>query len=322
LACGPGQRNIPEKGTGMLTGEKILVTGPAGQIAFPLSRELAKHNEVWGIARFSKGGGREQVEAAGVTTRRVDLGAADYGDLPDDFTYVLHLAAYIAPWLDYDAALRVNAEGTGLLLTHCRKAKAAMVMTTTGVYKPHADPWHAFLETDPLGDSNLPSTPTYSISKISEEAVARTCARQFNLPTVIVRMNAAYGDSGSGGLLGHHFDAVQAGTPVNVRWDPNPYSPIHERDIFDQLPALLGAASVPAAIVNWGGDQAVTAQQWCEYFGELIGKPPEIVCKEVPNTQRGVVVDNARRLAITGPCRVDWRQGMREMVEARRKTGR
>jgi nucleoside-diphosphate-sugar epimerase len=270
LACGPGQRNIPEKGTGMLTGEKILVTGPAGQIAFPLSRELAKHNEVWGIARFSKGGGREQVEAAGVTTRRVDLGAADYGDLPDDFTY----------------------------------------------------PWHAFLETDPLGDSNLPSTPTYSISKISEEAVARTCARQFNLPTVIVRMNAAYGDSGSGGLLGHHFDAVQAGTPVNVRWDPNPYSPIHERDIFDQLPALLGAASVPAAIVNWGGDQAVTAQQWCEYFGELIGKPPEIVCKEVPNTQRGVVVDNARRLAITGPCRVDWRQGMREMVEARRKTGR
>ena len=35
-----------------LRGEKILVTGPAGQIAFPLASRLAGDNEVWGIARF------------------------------------------------------------------------------------------------------------------------------------------------------------------------------------------------------------------------------------------------------------------------------
>jgi nucleoside-diphosphate-sugar epimerase len=299
----------------MLTDEKILVTGPAGQIAFPICRALAKDNEVWGIARFSEAGSRERVEEVGLTTRVVDLGVADFTSLPDDFTYVLHLAAYLAPGQDYDAAIRVNSEGTGLLLSHCRKAKAAMVMTTFGVYKPSTDPWHAYSETDALGDSNLPLIPTYAISKIAEEGVARTCARLFDLPVVIVRMNSAYGDNG--GLAGFHLDAITSGQPVRVRSDPNPYSPIHERDIFDQLPALLAAASVPANIVNWCGDQAVTSQQWCEYFGELAGVSPEIIVAEVPGSQCGVVGDTTKRMQLTGPCRVDWRDGMRELFAAR-----
>ena len=31
-----------------LRGERILVTGPAGQIAFPLASRLARDNQVWG----------------------------------------------------------------------------------------------------------------------------------------------------------------------------------------------------------------------------------------------------------------------------------
>ena len=299
----------------MLTGEKILVTGPAGQIAFPLARELAKHNEVWGIARFSAERSRERVEKAGITARSVDLGAGDFSSLPIDFTYVLHLAAYLAPGLDYDAAIRVNAEGTGLLLAHCRRAKAAMVMTTMGVYKPHQDPWYAYRETAPLGDAFLPLIPTYAISKIGEEIVARTCARQLNLPVVIARMNAAYGDNG--GLPAHHLDAIVAGKPINVRWDPSIYCPIHEKDIFDQLPGMLAAASVPATIVNWGGDEPISAQQWCAYFGELLATTPQIHVTEIPGSQRGIATDNSKRLSIAGPCRVDWRQGMRGLLKAR-----
>ena len=108
----------------MLRDQKILITGPAGQIAFPLAQYLARDNEVWGIACFSEPGSRERVEQAGVTTRVVDLGVGDYGDLPDDFTYVLHLAVFLGTAPDYDAALRVNAEGTGMILHHCRKARA------------------------------------------------------------------------------------------------------------------------------------------------------------------------------------------------------
>src|SRR5881227_2907982 len=102
----------------MLRDQKILITGPAGQIAFPLAEYLARENDVWGIARFSEPGSRERVEQIGVTTRVVDLATGEYGDLPDDFTYVLHLAAYLGSAPDYDAALRVNAEGSGMALHH------------------------------------------------------------------------------------------------------------------------------------------------------------------------------------------------------------
>ena len=103
----------------MLSDEKILITGPAGQIAEPLTRFLAADNEVWGIARFSDPESRPRVEGYGVTTRTIDLGSGDFGDLPDDFTYVLHLAADQAGGPDYDRALRNNAEGTAESEVNC-----------------------------------------------------------------------------------------------------------------------------------------------------------------------------------------------------------
>ena len=66
----------------MLSGEKVLITGPAGRIAFGIARTLAAENEVWGVARFSDAAARQEVEALGVTTRAVDLGEGDFGDLP------------------------------------------------------------------------------------------------------------------------------------------------------------------------------------------------------------------------------------------------
>src|SRR4051794_33591084 len=293
----------------MLSGEKILITGPAGQIAYPLTEFLARDNEVWGIARFSNSEDRKRVDALGVTTRAVDLGAGNFADLPEDFTYVLHLATFQGPGLDYDWALRVNAEGTGLLLQHCRKAKAALVMSTSSVYKPHDDPHHLFLETDPLGDVNSAFSPTYSVSKTAEEAVARFCARAFDLPVTIARMNASYG--ANGGLPAYHLDWMVAGAPVVVRYDPSPYSPIHEDDIFGQTEALLRAATVPATVVNWGGDEVVSPQQWCAYFGELTGIEPQFQLVVVPGTLRGNALDPTKRQAITGRGAVGWKDGFR-----------
>jgi nucleoside-diphosphate-sugar epimerase len=305
----------------MLKDKRILLTGPAGNIGYPLAGNLAKDNEVWGISRFGDPAERKRVDDLGVITRPIDLGSGDFGDLPDNFDYVLHLGAYIGG-NDYDRAVQVNGEGTALLMTHCRKAKAILVMSTTGVYRPNPDPWHAFLETDPLGDNTIPGTPFYAISKTVEEGVTRACARQMNIPTIIVRMNAAYGVTGGGGLPGHYFESIRAGRQVTLRWDPCPYSVINDQDIFEQTEALIDAAAVPAPIVNWGGDEPVTAQQMCQLFGEILGVKPDVVVKEVPGTQRGVIVDKTRRLTITGPAKVPWRDGMKALAEAhlQRKT--
>jgi len=299
----------------VLHGEKILVTGPAGQISLPLARSLAGDNEVWGIGRFGDPGSREAVEAAGVTTRVCDLATGDFGDLPRDFTYLLHLATFRRGGLDYDGAMRVNAEGTALVLEHCRAVRAALVMSTAEIYKPNADPWHAYRETDPLGDVNSQFDPTYSVSKIAEEAVARAWARTAGVPVVIARMNASYGPNG--GLPAYHLDFIVSGATVHLRWDPIPYSPIHQDDINAQTEAMLAAASVPATVVNWGGDEAVPAREWCAYFGELTGIEPRIEVKELPGTLRGVVLDPTARQAITGACTVGWRDGMRRLVEER-----
>jgi nucleoside-diphosphate-sugar epimerase len=296
----------------MLSGEKVLITGPAGRIAYPLARSLAADNEVWGIARFSDPASRDQVDALGVTTRVFDIANGDYGQLPSDFTYLLHLAADFSE-TDYDRALTVNAEATGFLLEHCRTAKAALVMSTVTTYKPHPDPWHPFREDDPLGDAMAPPSAPYSVSKIAQEGVARYCARSFQLPVTIARMCAAYGERG--GLAAWHLDAVARGEPVRTRWDPMPYSPIHDDDIAAQLEPLLDAASTPATIVNWGGDDPVSVQEWSAYFGELLGKAATVEVAEIPGASRGAVADHTKRRSLTGPCRVGWREGFRRLAE-------
>jgi nucleoside-diphosphate-sugar epimerase len=296
----------------MLSGEKILITGPAGRIAFGLARSLVAENEVWGIARFGDPVTRTKVEALGVTTRTLDIADGAFGDLPTDFTYLLHIAADFSP-TDYDRALRVNAEATGFVLEHCRTAKAALVMSTVTTYKPHPDPWHAFREDDPLGDAMAPPSAPYSVSKIAQEGVARYCARSFDLPVTIARMCAAYSDQS--GLPVWHLDAIAAGEPVRTRWDPMPYSPIHDDDICAQLEPLLDAARVPATIVNWGGDEPASVQEYSAYFGELLGVEPEVVVEEIAGASRGSIGDQTKRSSITGPCRVGWREGFRRVAE-------
>jgi nucleoside-diphosphate-sugar epimerase len=188
-------------------------------------------------------------------------------------------------------------------------------MSTHSVYKPHEDPWHRFIEADPLGDANASAGPTYSVSKIAQEAVARYCARAFDLPVLIARMNVSYGPRG--GLPITHMDAVAAGLPVTTKWDPCLYSPIFVDDINEQAAAMLDAARVPATIVNWAGDDAVSVQEWAVHMGELTGRPAQVVVQEVPGTLRGLVADVTRRRSITGPCKVDWREGLRRTCRLR-----
>jgi nucleoside-diphosphate-sugar epimerase len=153
------------------------------------------------------------------------------------------------------------------------------------------------------------------MSKIAQEAVARTCARLYDLPVTIARMNASYGPNG--GLPVYHLDAAVAGERVTTRWDPCPYMPIHEDDINRQTAALLEAATVPARIVNWGGDEAVSVQEWCAYFAELTGHDVPVDVVETPGTLRGSIADATARAAMTGPCEVGWKDGLRAAFEAR-----
>jgi len=294
-------------------GAKVLITGSAGLIGLPLVGHLAAENEVWGIARFLEAEARAKVEAAGATTRSVDLTSGDFGDLPDDFDYVIHLATYRGNSTDFDAAIRTDAEGTALLLRHCRKARAALVMSAGAVYRVHDDRLHAYVEDDPLGEGIVPSTPTYSIAKIAQEAVARSCSRLYDLPVVITRMNSAYGPNG--GLAVRHLDAIMNDQPLSIGPPGTKFNPIHHQDINAQTEKMLGAASVPATIVNWGGDEVVGPEDWCAYFAELTGKEVDLETATSRGGYPSAISDVTKRLSITGLCDISWRDGMRQLVQ-------
>ncbi len=286
---------------------KILITGPTGQVAAPIARALAADNEVWGVARFTNTAVRAGLEKAGVRCESVNLAAGDFSGIPSDFDYVLNLA--VAKSGNWDKDLAANAESVGLLMAHCTGAKGFLHCSSAAVYDPPDQ--EPRTERTALGDNHKPLFPTYSISKIAGEVVARSTARVLGMPTTVARLNVPYGDNG--GWPYYHMEMMLAGIPIPVPpGTPARYNPIHEDDIIATIPKLFEVASVPATTVNWCGDQTVSLQEWCGYLGTLVGKEP--IFAESEQALRGNPTDVTRMHELIGGTTVDWHDGIRRMA--------
>ena len=122
-----------------------------------------------------------------------------------------------------------------------------------------------------------------------------------------------YGDNG--GWPGWHLEFMLAGAPIELHTDrPNLFNPIHEDDIIRQLPAMLDAATVPATIVNWAGEQT-SIDEWCAYLSELTGLEAKFDVTD--NTISSVTTDNTKMYELVGKPEIDWHDGLRRMVAAR-----
>jgi UDP-glucuronate 4-epimerase len=291
-----------------LHGRRIAITGVTGQVAMPVARALAPGNEVVGLARFSDAGARADLEAAGVECCPVDLTKPDLRAVPAGVDHVLHFAVTkIGRW---DKDLAANGVGVGELMSHFRSARSFLHCSSTAVYKPNGGA--PMKETDPLGDHHGGAMPTYSISKIAAETVARFGARHFELPTTIARLNVPYGDGS--GWPAFHLELMLAGHPIEVHSDGARYNPIDHRDIIRLLPALLDVADVDAPIVNLAGDDVVSIEEWCTYLGDLAGCEPRVEASDaaIPSA----VIDTTRQHELVGRCEVGWRDGFRDVVQA------
>jgi nucleoside-diphosphate-sugar epimerase len=295
-----------------LRGAKVVVTGVTGQVGGPVARALARDNDVYGAARFRDDTARARLEAAGVTCVAIDLASGDVGSLPEDADYVLNFA--VTKTNDWDVDLRANTGGLASLMEHHRAARSFLHCSSTAVYKPMGH--HVFAESDPLGDNHgvWPFLRTYSISKISAEATARWVAQRFSLPTTIARLSVPYGDGG--GWPAIHLEMMINGSDVPVHVDaPSIYHPLHEDDIVGMIPGLLRVASIPATTVNWGGDEAVSIEEWCGHLSSLTGVPVSFA--PTADTIDSVDIDLTRMHELVGRTTVAWKDGMRRMVHAR-----
>ena len=291
----------------MLKNEKILVTGATGKIAFPIARELAKHNEVWGAARFSKPGDRDKLSTAGIRPLQLDMSDGDLSGVPNDFTYIFHAAVDTGAgaWLD---CVATNAQRSGDLLFHCKQAKGFVYCSTGSVYRYNGKP---------LTEADAPGAPlraNYSFSKIAGESVCTWIANQFKIPLTIIRICSTYGPEG--GTPCDRLEMMLQGKPIRLHPDkPNNYNPIYEDDYVELGIRAMEVATTPPITVNWSGSETVSAEDYCTYMGELVGVKP--IFEYIPEAHTPLWPDTAYMHQILGHTKVHWRDGFRRMIEAR-----
>lgn len=284
---------------------RILITGATGRVAGVIARELAASHEVLAVARFSDPRARERLTAQGVECVTADM-AGDLSAIPDDAEILLNFAVSFSG--DWDEALAVNAEALGHLVDRLPRLERMLHCSSMGVYAASGEVHH---EGDRLGDSNAAMMPTYSISKIAGESMAKYLARSRGLPTTIARLASPYGNHG--GFPWFHLLPILASEPVTLHSsEPNSFNLIHEDDLMASLPLLLEAASVPATVLNWGDPEPVTAEDWCAELARLTGR--ELRIERSPVAPPPGIVDVSRLTGLGYVPQVDWREGMRRMV--------
>jgi len=298
----------------MLNGRKVLITGHTGRIGQAIAERFAPICDMWGLARYSREGSWEETVATGLTPVRGDLGRGSLDEVPTDFDYVLNIAAAIHP-ATTDEGLVDNCEGPARLMSHCRSAKAFLHVSTVSVHKYSDDPRHVYTEESDIG-AGIGSA--YGISKLAGEGAVRAGAIILDLPTVICRQNVQYGGAHpDANVIEQMIDRFIETGEVPVPSDHEYFnSADYLYDIPDWIEPCLAAASVPPAIVNWCGDEAINWVELFEYIGQLIDRQPRFVKVgnfPFPNS----VQDPSKRQSIAGLARTPWKEGFRRSIEMR-----
>ena len=292
----------------MLKGEKILITGATGKIAYPIARALAAGNDVWGAARLRNPADRERLVAAGVTPLALDINEGDFECLPADFTYAFHAA--VDPGTDdWARCVQTNAQRSGDLLAHCGSAKGFVLCSTGSIYGYQGR--RPLTEDDPPG---VPLRANYSFSKVAAESVCTWIAGQYGIPLSIIRICSTYGPEG--GAPADRLEAILARRPIRLHPDaPNNYNPIYEDDYVEFGIRAMEIASTPPMVVNWAGSETVSIEDYCTYLGELVGVEP--IFEYTAHAHTPLWPDVTRMHEVLGRTEVPWREGFRRMVAAR-----
>ena len=291
-----------------MEGRKILVTGPTGHLSLPIVRELARANEVWGLARFGDPSGRAGLESLGVTCVARDLARDDLDDLPGDFDYVFHAGGMVAMESERDMAytFEVNVQGTGRLLERCRGVKGFVFCSTGGVY---ARQDHPVREDDEYGAP----IPAYSLSKVAAEQLVRFLAPRLGIPAIILRIGAVYGPDASGPLV--RIRRMLRGKEVWVNpAEPREGSVMWVDDAVRLAVVALEKGRIPPITVNFCGDDPVSIEDYCRYAGQLLGVEP--VFRYTDETYPANRMDTTLMHEVLGRCEVGWQEGFRRLITA------
>jgi nucleoside-diphosphate-sugar epimerase len=289
-----------------LKGRKVLVTGASGLVAFPVAAELAKDNEVHALARWSDQEQKRKMEAAGAQAVTFDLANEDLSSLPDGIDVVINYA--VLPPNFGNLAFDVNTGATGRLARRYRDCEAFVHGSTGSLYEYQVE--RPLREDDPYGLHS--AGEKYAASKIGAEYMLKHLSVDYDLPVVIVRIFSFYGPRGGG--VTQRIDQVAKGQPVSVYPGVrNVHTPLYEDDYVEKTIAAASIAKIGCEIVNVGGSEAVTTQEYCMMAGEIVGKEPIFV----ENGQSWPIwADTTKMEKLLGPSKISMREGIRRTLEA------
>jgi nucleoside-diphosphate-sugar epimerase len=302
-------------------------------MGLPLALSLAGENEVYALARFRDVGAKATLEAAGVRTVAFDLAEPALDGLPGGIDYVLHTGGFTPSRSDPAASafFEVNAQAVGRLMERYRDVRGFLHCSSGSVYAYQGR--RPFREEDPYGVH----IGVYSLSKIVGEEIAQFASRRWNVPTTIIRIFSMY--SARGGSVTDRIERMVRGKAIPLYPDgPNNYNPMYEDDYIALAPRAAALARVPPLVLNFGGSETMSAEDYLGYAGELLGLTPDIryieALKPVGLPVYGLAgsastggggesaywplwPDLTRMREILGPTRVGVREGIRRVVEAR-----
>lgn len=289
-----------------LSGRRILVTGASGLVAFPVAAKLAEANKVYAVARWSNPEQKRMMEKAGAQAINFDLAEKDLTELPAAIDIVINYA--VLPPTHQDA-FEVNAGATGRLARRYRDCEAFVHGSTGSLYQYQGE--RPLREDDPYGLHS--AAEPYAASKIAAEFLIKHLSEDYRMPATIVRIFSFFGPRGGG--VTQRIDQVARSEPVSVYPGVrNVHTPLFEDDYVEKTIAATGIAKVGAEIVNVGGTEAVTTQEYCRIAGELLGKEPIFV----ENSKAWPIwADTTKMVGLLGPNKVSMREAVRRTLESR-----
>jgi len=289
-----------------LSGKRVLVTGASGLVAFPVAVELAKQNEVYAVARYSDPKQKRLIEAAGARAIVLDVAEEDLSPLPKSVDVVINYA--VLPPSHKNRAYDLNTGATGRLARRYRDCEAFVQGSTGSLYEYQGE--RPLREDDPYGLHS--AGENYAASKIAAEYLLKHLSVDYQLPVTMVRIFSFYGPRGGG--VTQRVDQVARGEPVSIYPGVrNVHTPLYEDDYVEKTIAAAGIAKIGTEIINVGGSEAVTTQEYCEIAGEILGKKPIFVenGKSWP-----IWADTTKMERLLGPSKVSVRDGIRRIIEA------
>jgi len=258
----------------------LLILGVGGKmgptLAMMARRAVAQaksDKRVIGVARFSDPAVQERLDHAGIETIRCDLMAEGVlGALPDARNVIYMVGHKFGTTGQEALTWALNAFLPGLVAQRFRRSRV-VVFSSGNVYP---------LTPVSLGGptESTPPAPTgeYAQSVLGRERIFEFYARQFEIPSVLLRLN--YAVEMRYGVLLDIARKVWIGEPIDVSMGH--VNVIWQGDANAFALRALHLAEVPPRALNLTGPETVSVRAVAGRFGELLDRHPILHGVEQP----------------------------------------